>query len=146
MRIIIDADACPSLNIIEDIAEYHHLECMVFCDYNHHITSNYSKVNIIDSGYQSVDMAIINEAKKDDIVITQDYGLATLVLSKKGNAINPNGMIYDNSNIDYLMNIRHVKAKIRSHIHLKGPKKRTKLDENNLIKNIIYLINKKRED
>jgi uncharacterized protein YaiI (UPF0178 family) len=142
MRIIIDADACPSMSKIEDIALYYNLECLIFCDYNHRISSDYSTVNIIDSGYQSVDMAIINELKKDDIVVTQDYGLATLVLSKKGYAINPSGMIYDNSNIDYLMNIRHVKAKIRNHIHLKGPKKRTKLDEEKLIKNIICLITK----
>ncbi|MGE5455547.1 MAG: DUF188 domain-containing protein [Ignavibacteriales bacterium] len=142
MRIIIDADACPSISRIEDIALYHNIECLIFCDYNHRISSNYSTINIIDSGYQSVDMAIINEAKINDIVITQDYGLATLVLGKGGLAINPSGMIYDNSNIDYLMNIRHVKAKIRKHSHLKGPKKRTKQDEDKLIKNIIYLITK----
>jgi len=142
MRIIIDADACPSIPKIEDIAKEYCLECLIFCDYNHHITSDFSTVNIIGSGYQSVDMAIINEVKKDDIVITQDYGLATLVLSKEGYAINPNGMIYNSSNIDYLMNIRHVKAKIRNYSHLKGPKKRTKQDESNLIKNIIYLITK----
>lgn len=142
MRIIIDADACPSIPKIEEIASNYSIECLIFCDYDHHLSSNYSTVNIIESGYQSVDMAIINEVKTNDIVITQDYGLATLVLSKKGYAINPNGMIYDNSNIDYLMNLRHVKAKIRNYAHLKGPKKRTKQDENNLIKNIIYLINK----
>ncbi|MDD2377836.1 MAG: DUF188 domain-containing protein [Bacilli bacterium] len=142
MRILIDADACPSITEIEKIAQQHNIECLIFCDYNHHIYSDYSQVNIIDAGYQSVDMALINQVTKGDIVITQDYGLATLTLSKCGYAVSPNGMIFDEKNIDSLMAVRHIKAKIRSHTHLKGPRKRTKQDEINLIKSIVYLINK----
>ncbi|MDD2435558.1 MAG: DUF188 domain-containing protein [Bacilli bacterium] len=142
MRILIDADACPSIAEIEKVAMQHRIECIIFCDYNHHLSSDYSQVNIIDAGYQSVDIALINQVKEDDIVITQDYGLAILALSKKAYAVNPNGMIYHQDNIDNLMAIRHAKAKIRPHTHLKGPRKRTKQDEINLIKSIIYLIHK----
>ncbi len=58
-------------------------------------------------------MAIINEAGKSDIVVTQDYGLASLVLAKGAKAIHPSGRIFDDNNIDMLLMDRHLAAKSR---------------------------------
>ncbi|MEI3509043.1 MAG: DUF188 domain-containing protein [Bacilli bacterium] len=55
---------------------------------------DYSKIIYVDQGNDSVDLYIANTVKKDDIVITQDYGVATTVLAK-ADAINPKGLIYD---------------------------------------------------
>lgn len=94
MRIIIDGDACPGISIIERIAKKYSLQVILYCDINHFIRSDYSDVRIVDSGFQSADMYIMNETKENDIVVSQDYGVAAICLSKKASVINPKGYIY----------------------------------------------------
>ena len=80
MKIIIDGDACPGISIIEKVAKSYKVEVVIFCDINHFIQSDYSAVKIVDSGFQSVDMYVVNETKENDIVISQDYGVAAICL------------------------------------------------------------------
>ena len=69
MKIIIDGDACPSIPLIESKAKEFQVKVIIFCDINHYITSDYSEVRVVDSGFQSVDMYIVNNLEKGDIVI-----------------------------------------------------------------------------
>ncbi|MBO1914790.1 DUF188 domain-containing protein, partial [Microvirga sp. 3-52] len=60
-------------------------------------------------------------------VVTQDYGLAAMVLAKQGHPIDQNGRRYTDDNIDQLLFARHTAQKIRmSGGRLRGPKKRSK--------------------
>ncbi len=58
-------------------------------------------------------MAIANNCQVNDIIITQDYGLAALVLGKGAYVINNNGYRYTEKNIDELLMRRHYHAKMR---------------------------------
>lgn len=139
--IIIDADACPSIKLIEDTAKKHQIKTLICSDPNRILNSDYSKIIYVDQGNDSVDLYIANTVKKDDIVITQDYGVATTVLAKEAYAINPKGLIYDDSNIDSLMLSRHMNKRLRRQgFKIKGPKKRTKEDDVKLISNLELLI------
>ncbi|ACD51318.1 YaiI/YqxD family protein [Clostridium botulinum] len=141
MKIIIDGDACPGISIIEKVAKDRGIPVIIYCDINHFIQSNYSEVKIVDSGFQSVDMFVINETKANDIVISQDYGVAAICLPKKASVINPKGFIYDESNIDRLLEERHLSQKIRrGGGKTSNPKKRTNEDNLRLEKNLIRLI------
>lgn len=141
MRIIVDGDACPGISIIENIAKKYELELIVFCDINHYIYLEYGEVKVVDSGFQSVDMYVINICKKKDLVITQDYGVAAIALGKGAYAINPKGYYYNEENIDRLLEERHISQKIRrAGGKTNNPKKRTKDDDLRLEKNIIKLI------
>ena len=61
-----------------------------------------------------------------DAAVTQDYGLAALCLARGARALDQNGRIYDESNMDALLAMRHVSAKIRrGGGRLRGPRKRT---------------------
>ncbi len=141
MRIIIDGDACPSIPIIESIAKESNIEVLIYCDINHYIRSDYSTVKVVDSGFQSVDMYVVNNTKENDIVVTQDYGVAALCLPKKAEVINPKGYIYTDKNIDRLLEERHISQKIRqAGGRISNPKKRSKEDEERLIKNLKKLI------
>lgn len=141
MKIIVDADACPGRNIIENTAEEYSIEVILYCDINHVINSNYSTVKYMDSGFQSVDMAVANAAVKGDIVVTQDFGVAAMVLGKKAFAISPKGYIYDDENIERLLFERHLSAKIRrGGGKTSNPKKRTDEDDERLHKNLLKLI------
>lgn len=143
MRIIVDADACPGKEIIEKAARENEIEVIMFCDINHILTSSYSTIKYMDSGFQSVDMAVANEACMNDIVITQDFGVAAMVLGKKAYAIGTKGYIYDDENIDRLLFERHISAKTRrGGGKTSNPKKRTREDDERLYRNLINLINK----
>lgn len=141
MRIIVDADACPGRQIIEDLGKEYGLEVIMYCDINHALFSDYSSIRYMDSGFQSVDMAIANEARVNDIVVTQDFGVAAMVLGKKAHAIGPKGFVYTNENIDKLLFERHIAQKVRrSGGKTSNPKKRTREDDERLHKNLEKLI------
>lgn len=143
MRILVDADACPGKHMIEKAASENNIDVIMYCDINHRLSSSYSDIKYVESGFQNVDMIIVNEVKKGDIVISQDYGLAALVLGKKAYAISPKGYIYDNDNIDRLLFERHVSGKIRrSGGKTFNPKKRMEEDDKRLYKNLMFLIDK----
>lgn len=143
MRIIVDADACPGRDIIENVARENSLEVIMFCDLNHRLFSNYSSIRYVDSGFQSVDMAVANESKAGDVVVTQDYGVAAMCLGRKAYAISPKGYIYDNENMDRLLFERHISQKVRrGGGKTSNPKKRTAEDDERLEKNLRRLIQK----
>ena len=134
MEVFIDADACPVVRIAERVAKKYNLKVNLFCDTNHILKSDYSNIIIIGAGADAVDIALINNCHKGDIVITQDYGVAALALGKGAFAIHQSGKIFTENNIDSLLMQRYV-CKIQrmssSKHHIKGPKKRTKEDDIN---------------
>jgi len=130
--IYVDADACPVVKQVEKIARNSNIPVVLLCDTSHVLNSEYSEVIVVDAGADSVDFALINRCKKDDIVVTQDYGVACMALSKKAFPIHQSGKWYTNENIDELMMARHLSKMARrgnGKSHLKGPTKRT--DEDN---------------
>ncbi len=141
MRIIVDADGCPGKHLIEKAAKENSIDLIMYCDINHVLNSDYAQIRYVDSGFQSVDMKVANEAKSKDIVITQDFGVAAMVLAKGAYAMGPKGRIFDNGNIDKLLFERHMSGKLRrSGGKTFGPKKRTKDDDEKLYNSLIKLI------
>ncbi|MFL0194214.1 YaiI/YqxD family protein [Clostridium sp. WILCCON 0269] len=141
MRILVDGDACPGKHIIENTARENGIEVVIYCDTNHILNSNYSTVITVDSGFQSVDMMIVNKVTSGDIVVSQDYGVAAMALGKKAYAINPKGYIYHDGNMDKLLFERYISSKVRrTGGKTSSPKKRTKEDDKRLRKNLLQLI------
>lgn len=127
MKILVDADACPVKNIIVRIAKEYNISVIMFIDTSHVINDGYSDVITVDKARDSVDIALINKVSKGDIVVTQDYGVAAMALPKGAKAINQNGLIYTDENIDRLLSERHFAQKVRqSGGRTSGPKKRIK--------------------
>ena len=144
MKIIIDADACPVLDIALDMAKQRSIPAVIVCDNAHYIVREYAEVLVVDKGADSADIKIANTAAKGDIVVTQDYGLAALVLAKDCRALNQNGLIYTNENIENLLYSRFVNKKIRlSGGRTKGPPKRTQENDDAFIKSFKTLLEEK---
>ena len=132
MKIYVDADACPVVRIVERIAEKHRVSVTLLCDTNHVIASDYSEVIIVGAGADAVDFKLISLCHQGDIVVTQDYGVAAMALGKKAYAIHQSGKWYTDENIDQMLMERHLAKKARrgsSKNHLKGPHKRTAVDD-----------------
>lgn len=130
MKILVDADACPVKGVIVKVAKKHNLNVLMIMDTSHIINDGYSETIVVDKQSDSSDFAIINRLSPGDIVVTQDYGLASLVLLKGAFAINQNGLVYTNENIDMLLFQRHVNKKARS-IGAKGSTIRKRTNEDN---------------
>jgi len=113
MRILVDADACPVKEQIIRVSKKMGISVIMFVDTSHEINDGYSTVITVDKGRDSVDIKLVNEAKTGDVVVTQDFGVASMALAKGSRAINQNGMAYDASNIDRLLFERHISAKAR---------------------------------
>ncbi len=132
MFLFIDADACPVVRQAEQIAKAHGISVVILCDTNHILHSDYSEVITVSAGADAVDFELVNRCKKGDIVITQDYGLAAMALSRGCYPIHQSGMLYTEQNIDLLLAQRYESKKARmqhAKHHLKGPKKRTEADD-----------------
>lgn len=126
-KICIDADGCPVVSETIAVAQDLEMDVVIFCDTSHEIVREGATTVTVSKGNDSADFALVNKIQKGDIVVTQDYGLATMVLAKNGFCIDQNGREYTHQNIDSLLNIRHVSKKIRQNGgRLKGPKKRAK--------------------
>ena len=144
MKIIVDGDACPGISIIVKIAKEYGLDLIIYCDIHHYITVDYGEVRVVDSGFQSVDMKVVNECTSDDIIVSQDYGVAAICLGKKAVVISPKGYIYTNENIGSMLEQRYLSQKIRrGGGKTPNVKKRTIEDDKRLQKNLIYLVKDK---
>ena len=132
MKIFVNADACPVVGIVEELAKKYTIPVTLLCDTNHVISSDYSEVIVVGAGADAVDYKLISMCHKGDMVVSQDYGVAAMALGKGAYAIHQSGKWYTNENIDQMLMERHLNKKARrasQKNHLKGPKKRTAEDD-----------------
>lgn len=130
MKIIVDAYACPVKKIIEKIAGKYNLDVIMVSNYHHQIDSTYATVVIADAQSQAADMIIANQTRPGDIVVTQDYGLAAIILGKNAFAIHPQGNRFSDENIDGLLMKRYLNQKARqARKRISGLRKRTNRDD-----------------
>ncbi|MGD8191629.1 YaiI/YqxD family protein [Brevibacillus ginsengisoli] len=129
-RILIDADACPRpvLAIAERLASEKNWMLITYASFNHQLTG--ANHVVVDAEPEAVDMRIANEVRANDIVITQDIGLAALILGKRAHALNPFGRIYRMETIAFQLEERNEKARYRrGGGRTRGPAARTQADD-----------------
>lgn len=132
--IYVDADACPVAirTLLQTISanERQLIVCFV-SSHNHQLNDLQEKVIKVkvDSDPEATDLYLANHVEEGDIVITQDIGLASMLLAKEAYVISNTGYLYTNENIDEQLFFRHLGSKLRrAGKKTKGPKKYTKDD------------------
>ena len=126
MKVLIDADACPVTSIAIELCKAYSTECLLLCDTAHEFYRDGATTLVFDKGSDSVDYALVNRITPGDIVITQDYGLASMCLARGAQVLHQDGWKYTDDNISALLFQRHESRKYRSAGgRTKGPKKRT---------------------
>lgn len=137
MIIYIDADACPVTPEIVAIAGSKQKQVKIIKSYAHFSQPN-TKEHVeeiyVDSENEAVDYKIIALIKQNDLLITQDYGLASLALQKGSIVIHPRGFQYKKETIDTLLASRYQNAQIRkSGGRTKGPAPFTEKDRQTFV-------------
>lgn len=132
MKILVDADACPVVRIVEEVAKEFQIPVVLLCDTHHILKSDYSEIVIVGAGPDAVDFKLVSICRKGDLIVTQDYGVAAMILGKGAFGIHQSGKWYTNDNIDQMLMERHLAKKARNakkRNHLKGSTKRTAEDD-----------------
>lgn len=130
MKIIVDADACPRavLKICLELGHAYNVPVWTVASFNHVIESDHHIV--VGNASQEADLKVMNLSKAGDLVITQDWGLAAMVLGKGAQCLSPVGREYRSETMDFMLEEREVKAKLRrAGGRTKGPAKRTAEDD-----------------
>ena len=140
--VYIDADGCPVVSLCVEICKKADAECVIVCDDAHHILRDGAKTVTVSRGADSADFKIVNMIKGENaIVVTGDYGLAAMALSKNAKVINPDGLLYTEENIDALLFSRHeAKKRLRAGKWLRPIPKRTALQDESFKKALLTLI------
>ena len=126
MKILLDADGCPVVDIALRLGKQFGIPCLILCDTAHEFHRPGCETLVFDKGADSVDFSLVNRVSPGDIVITQDYGLASMCLAKNARVLHQDGWEYTCDNIDALLQVRHDSRKYRaSGGRMKGQKKRT---------------------
>lgn len=113
MHIYIDADACPVKDTVIQETEHLDISVTLVASYSHFSEKEYPahvSTTWVDSGSDNADFRIMKLAKPGDMVITQDYGLASMLLSKGCIILHHAGYEYTEKNIDSLITSRHLAA------------------------------------
>ena len=126
MKIIIDSDASPVKQIVIDEAAKRQLKVVLVASFAHYSNKEHPEhveTIYVDSAQEAADYRIMQLAQRNDILITQDYGLASLALGKGALVLHHIGFQYDHTNIDNLLQTRYLSAQMRkSGKRTKGPK------------------------
>ncbi len=130
MKILLDADACPKsvLQICQKLGSKYSIPVWTVASFNHNIISD--NHIIVGDNSQEADLKVINLTEPRDVIVTQDCGLAAMVLGKGAKALSPTGREFRSETIEFLLEEREIKAKFRrAGGRTKGPKKRTTEDD-----------------
>ncbi|NLI21148.1 MAG: YaiI/YqxD family protein [Clostridiales bacterium] len=130
MKMLIDADACPVVDICIDCAGKHDMPVWLICDTAHQMDRDGASTIVVTRGADSADFRLVNLIQPGDLVITQDYGLAAMSLARKARVLHQSGMRYTDDNIDSLLLARHTARKVRmAGGRMRGPAKRTRTED-----------------
>lgn len=153
IKIIVDADACPVKSEIIEVALKYQLKMLFVTNISSNLKNSPPFIYlddevlklidfiVVDNIKDAADFAIVNKISKGDIVVTQDYGLASMAMAKGGDPISPHGKIFNEKNIDSYLEKRHLARKERqSGVRTKGPKQFTNPDRSRFMHSLEKLI------
>lgn len=146
LKIFVDADACPVQDEVIHVCKMygiHGVFIKSFSHFSHADMPPFIETIYVDHAADAADYKIVQLVKKRDIVITQDYGLASLVLGKGCYVLHHKGFQYTNKNIDTLLAKRHIGAQARkAGFRTKGPKPFTNDERNKFLLSLTRLVEK----
>lgn len=124
--IFIDADACPVTSETLALARKNGIPVVIAGNSTQNLARHIRRGDprhptdgfwvdtlTVGVGADAADFAIVEELGPHDIVVTQDIGLAAMVLGRGARAIGVRGRPYTRATIDMDMEIRHVEKKVR---------------------------------
>lgn len=117
MHIWVDADACPKVikETLFRAATRTGFDLTLVANHNIPVPSVANIRSLrVESGFDVADDEIVQRVKTGDLVITADIPLASEVIDKGAQALNPRGELYTTETIKARLNIRDFMDTLRS--------------------------------
>lgn len=144
-RIIVDADSSPVVQEVIQVAHHYQLSVLLVKDFAHYSEKDmpdFVTIQYVDTGNDSADYAIKKHASASDIIITGDYGLASLLLDNSI-VMHHTGSHYTKETIDMLLLTRyHNQMERKAKRRIKGPPKFTQADRTQFMSSLKNCIEK----
>ncbi len=145
VRVIVDADACPVTRDAISVAGRHGATVALVANTTQNLDRLAARSGIemvqVSGGRDAADFAIVEMLQPDDVVVTQDVGLAAMVLGRGARAIGVRGRIYHLATIDAELEVRHEQAKLRrAGGRHKGPAPFTDRDREHFVEQLERLL------
>lgn len=114
VRVVVDADACPVKPEIARVVQSRACTALLVSSHAHELSPQPQVyVVTVDASDQAADLYIANILTAQDVLVTGDYGLAALGLSRGAAVLTPRGKEIREDDIDGLLAQRHWSAKLR---------------------------------
>jgi uncharacterized protein len=122
--IFVDADACPVKQEILQLANTYGVPVIFVASYAHVQNKvDGGEWKYVDMSREAVDLYIMNHVKVHDVAVTQDAGLASILVKQGVYTLSPRGKYFNEEDMDTILFFRYVSAKERrAGYHSKGPK------------------------
>jgi uncharacterized protein YaiI (UPF0178 family) len=133
-KLIIDGDACPR-NVLDTCVKFSkskNYKCVLVCNYTQirNDAPENTEIIYVDNDADAADLKIGNIIRQGDVVVTQDYGLAAMIMEKARVVIAPDGFVFTKENIQEKLLNRHIGKEMRKKgRYPKGKKKRNRSDD-----------------
>ena len=115
--LFIDADACPVTRAAIALARNRKVPVILVANttqnFDRYLKQDGVEGLTVGTGPDAADFAIVERLTSDDIVVTQDIGLAAMVLGRGARAISPRGRTFHPATIDMEMAVRHAEKMVR---------------------------------
>ena len=125
LKIWVDADACPVVikEILFNAAKRTSISTTLVANTLLRTPpSAFIQTLKVPKGFDVADNKIVELLEVDDLVITADIPLASLVVEKGGYALNPRGEFYTKENIQERLSVRNMMEELRSSgVETSGP-------------------------
>lgn len=143
LTVLVDADACPVKQEIIAVCRQFGAHAVLVASYDHMMPGPDDGLEVVqvDRADQSVDLYIANRLRKGDVLVTQDFGLAALGLSRGAAVLSNRGQEYRPETIDFLLARRHELArKRRGGGRSKGPRPFTEEDRQTFLQSLTKVL------
>jgi uncharacterized protein YaiI (UPF0178 family) len=131
-KLFVDADACPKpiKEAVLAISQAYELKVFFIASYSHAMNhTGEAEWVLVDANPEEVDLYITNHVQRNDVVVTQDHGLASILLPKGVYVLSPRGKEYLEGDMSELLFSRYLSYKQRrAGYRTKGPDKFTNND------------------
>ena len=143
LHIYVDADACPVKNEIYKVAQRYGLKVTL-------VANNYMKVPggdwielvVVDKGLDEADDWIVEQAEKDDIVVTGDIPLAARCLDEGARVLGHKGRPFTEENVSQSLATRQLLLQLRDQgVMMGGPPPFAKKDRSLFLQQLDQMVN-----
>lgn len=141
-RILVDADACPMRSEVERVAVRFSADVVLFANTSQRIEGGpRTRVLGVSDARDGADFAIFAECRPNDVVVTDDIGLASMALGRGAAVLSSRGKRFRREEIPGLLAGRHLSHKARrAGKRTRGPKPMTPEDRRRFMRELTELL------